>query len=229
MKPVLNGLTAVLLTFGLIACGEAPKGEKVEAGEAIESSDQAAAEGTTYLVDTESSQINWTGSKLVGNSHTGYIKLDEGTLQVDNGNLSGGTFVIDMTTLTDTDLEDEGKRKKLEGHLKSDDFFSVGAHPTAKFEIVKVEEATGNPDATHRITGNLTMKGITKSVTLPAKVSMSDGQLMASTPQFTIDRTQWEVMYGSSALDVVKDKVIRDEVGLKIELAAAPPQAGNPG
>ena len=70
--------------------------------------------------------------------------------------------------------------------------------------------------------GNLTLKGITKSVTIPATVNMTENKLMASTPQFTIDRTEWNVMYGSSGLGLAKDKIINDRVGLSIELQAAP-------
>lgn len=211
---------ALLLSAVLVSCGQTPEGEKVEAQEKVETTTSESTSGAAYIVDTEASKINWTGGKLVGNSHTGYIKLKEGQLNVEGGNLSGGKFVIDMNTITDTDIDNPEKRQDLEGHLKSDDFFNVGAHPTATFEIAKVEPATDKPDATHTITGNLTMKGITKSVTIPANISMENGMLKATTPQFVIDRTQWEVMYGASALGVVKDNIIKDEVALIIDLMA---------
>lgn len=211
---------ALLLSATLVSCGQTPEGEKVEAQEKVETSSSENTSGTSYSVDTDASKINWTGGKLVGNSHTGYINLKEGQLNVENGKLAGGKFVIDMNTITDTDIDNPEKRQDLEGHLKSDDFFNVGAHPTATFEIAKVEPATDKPGATHTITGNLTMKGITKSVTIPANISMEDGMLKASTPQFVIDRTQWEVMYGASALGVVKDNIIKDEVALIIDLKA---------
>jgi len=219
-KAMLLYGAALLLSAVLVSCGQTPEGEKVEAQEKVETTTAESASGTAYSVDTEASKINWTGGKLVGNSHMGYIKLKDGQLNVEGGNLSGGKFVIDMNTITDTDIENPEKRQDLEGHLKSDDFFNVGAHPTATFEIAKVEPATDKPDATHTITGNLTMKGITKSVTIPANISMEDGMLKATTPQFVIDRTQWEVMYGASALGVVKDNIIKDEVALIIELTA---------
>jgi len=216
---LLSG-AVLFLSVTLISCGQAPEGEKVEAQDKVETTASDNTSGEAYSVDTEASKINWTGGKLVGGSHNGYIKLQKGQLIVGDGNLTGGKFVIDMNTITDTDIENPEKRQDLEGHLKSDDFFNVGAHPTATFEIAKVEPATDKPDATHTITGNLTMKGITKSVTIPANISMEDGMLKATTPQFVIDRTQWEVMYGASALGVVKDNIIKDEVALIIDLTA---------
>lgn len=219
-KGMLQISAALILGFALVSCGQAPEGEKVEAQDKVETTAADKSTGSAYAVSTEESKISWVGAKLVGNSHNGYIKLQDGQLTVEDGNLIGGTFVIDMSTITDTDLEDEGKRQKLEGHLKSDDFFDVKAHPTATFEITSVETAANREDATHTITGNLTMKGNTKSVTLPANISMEGNTIKASTPQFVIDRTQWEVMYGASALDVVKDNIIKDEVALEINLMA---------
>lgn len=219
-KALLLFSATMVLSLAMVSCGETPEGEKVEAQDKVETTAPAQATGSTYTLDTESSKIDWVGGKLVGDSHNGYIKLSEGTLDVTDGNLSGGNFVIDMNSITDVDIEDAEYRQKLEGHLKSGDFFNVEAHPTATFEIAKVEAIEGNPDATHNITGNLTMKGITKSVVIPASVSMADNSIKATTPQFVIDRTQWEVMYGASALGLVKDKIIKDEVALKIELTA---------
>ncbi|MEQ8702475.1 MAG: YceI family protein [Phaeodactylibacter sp.] len=220
-KAMLYAGAALIFGFALTSCGQAPTGEKVEAQDEVETTESASNTGTAYRVNTEESLINWTGSKMVGDAHNGFIRLQEGQLNVEDGKLTGGTFAIDMTTLSNTDIEEEGKRQKLEGHLKSDEFFNVGAHPTATFKIAKVEPVTGKSNATHTITGNLTMKGITKSVTIPANISMEGGVIKASTPQFVIDRTQWEVMYGASALGVVKDNIIRDEVALEINLIAA--------
>jgi len=229
MKNTLQTLLFALVTLGLAACSEAPKGEEIEAGEKVEKSTEASAEGgMSYTVDTDASKVNWVGSELIGGKHTGYINLQDGSLTVNDGNITGGTFTLDMTSITDTDLSPDDGKAKLERHLKSDDFFNVQEYPTGAFEIVEVKAAEGKKDATHQITGNLTMKGITKSVTIPAKINMGENKLMASTPQFTIDRTQWDVMYRSSALNVAKDKVINDRIGLTIELQAAPADAADP-
>ncbi|MEL6274842.1 MAG: YceI family protein, partial [Bacteroidota bacterium] len=181
----------------LVACG-GPEGTKVETSEAEAVSEEpvkAAAVG--YTVDVAASTINWEGSKLIGNdNHTGTINLQEGQLVVTNGNLAAGKFSIDMASLTSTDLEGEYKTK-LEGHLKSADFFDVENYAEATFEITSVQVAEGNPDATHTITGNLTMKGQTRSIPIPAKVTMTDETITAETPKFVIDRTEWGVLYGA--------------------------------
>jgi polyisoprenoid-binding protein YceI len=220
MKTMFNLIALIALMGTFTACNNAPKGEKVDAGDAVETTENASAQAASYAVSTSDSKINWTGSKLVGDQHNGHIAIKEGNLKVQDGNIVGGTFVIDMNSITDEDLQAGQGKEKLEGHLKSADFFDVANHPTATFEIASVETANDNPEATHKITGNLTLRGETKSVTIPAKVSMADGQITATTPQFVIDRTQWGANYGASMLGVAQDKVIRDEIGLVIDLKA---------
>lgn len=214
-----KALLILALAIVLAACGEAPQGEQVEAKEAVETQ-EASTVAAKFTVDNQASVINWEGSKLVGNdNHSGVISLQNGELYVEGGNITGGEFTIDMNSIKDTDIPDEGKRAKLEGHLKNGDFFEVEKYPTATFTIAKVE-AVQDSMATHHITGNLMMKDSTKSITIPAKVEMTEGMISAVTPQFVIDRTAWNVMYGAGALGLAKDKIIRDEIGLKIDLKA---------
>lgn len=226
MKSINALFIALSMTMLMVACADAPEGQKVEANEAVgtETADMdATTDAITYIVDPEASEIDWVGSKP-GGQHTGSVKLASGELMVNNEELVGGTFTLDMTTITDEDLEGE-KKAKLEGHLKTGDFFEVEKFPTATFEVVSVEPATDNPDASHHITGNLAMKGTTKSVTLPATVEMTEEGLMATTPKFTINRTEWGVNFKSGILGVAKDEAIHDEIGLQITLKAAPQTA----
>ncbi|MEK6555965.1 MAG: YceI family protein, partial [Bdellovibrionota bacterium] len=96
----------------------------------------AFAAPTTMTVDTAASEVNWTGSKVIGASHNGHIKMSSGSVQMDGKKLLGGEFVIDMNSINNVDLAGSAKDKaKLEGHLKSDDFFGVAKHPTATFKI----------------------------------------------------------------------------------------------
>ena len=222
MKTSINAIFAAFSMVLLLAsCADAPEGQKVEANEAVATETaEMASDAMTYVIDTETSQINWVGSKP-GGEHMGTVQLASGGLMVKDENLTSGNFVLDMNSITDTDLEGE-KKAKLEGHLKTGDFFEVEKFPTATFEITSVKATTETPDATHHITGNLTMKGTTKSVTLPAKVEMTEKGLMASTPKFTINRTEWGVNFKSGILGVAKDEAIHDEIGLQIQLAAAP-------
>jgi len=204
----------------LTSCGQAPTGDQAATGEAMEAS---AATGTPYTVDVANSLINWEGAKLIGSDkHTGTLKLQKGELVVANGLITGGELVLDMNSITNTDQQPGEGKEDLESHLKDGDFFEVEKFPTAVFTIVKVEAATGNPAATHNITGNFTMKGITKSIVIPAKISLSETSLSATTPAFTIDRTQWNVMFQAGVLGTAKDEIINDNLGLQIQLTAMP-------
>ncbi len=212
-------ITLFLLAFTLAACG--PSGTEVTSSEAQAADSQMAAE-TVYAVDTTASTVTWNGSKLIGGGHEGIIPIQQGNLMVANGDLVGGVFTLDITRLENRDLDGEGKGK-LEGHLKSADFFDVEQHPTAQFEITQVTPVTGKSDYNHDITGNLTLKGTSRSITIPAMVTMDGNQITASTPDFVIDRTEWGMQYGSGsgAVELAQDKIINDEVGLNLTLVAS--------
>jgi polyisoprenoid-binding protein YceI len=172
--------------------------------------------GKKYKVDPATSMVGWIGTKPSG-KHTGTIKISEGTVNVKKGKIVSGNFTIDMNTIANTDMEGKGK-DGLEGHLKSPDFFDVAANPTAKFEITGVAPVMANQKillegATHNITGNLTLKGVTKSVTFPAAVMMDDKTLGAKA-DFNIDRTMWNMNYGA-------DGKVAKEINLTLDIKAA--------
>lgn len=218
---------AILLTsflaIGFMACQNNASTEATATETATETpaaQTSTAATGTPHAVNTQTSQVEWVGYKPAGGQHTGTIKLQAGEILVDNGNITGGKFTIDMNTLSVADLQGE-KKGKLEGHLKDSDFFEVGTHPTGSFEITSVEALTGDASgATHKILGNLTLKGVTKSIAIPAKVAITEGKISAETPEFTINRTDWGVQYKSSVIGTIKDELIADDVKLKIKLEA---------
>ncbi|WP_109832929.1 YceI family protein [Reichenbachiella versicolor] len=160
-------------------------------------------------VDASASKIIWNATKVTG-AHSGTIDIKEGELEYKGNQLIGGEFTIDMTTINTTDLEGEWK-DKLDGHLKSDDFFGVDKYATAKFKITKVK-STGSDKYT--VTGDVTIKGITESVTFPA--SVKDGKAKA---KITLDRTKFNVRYGSNSFfDNLGDKAIHDEFTLDVSL-----------
>jgi len=167
-----------------------------------------SAQASTSKVDTKSSFIDWTGKKVVG-SHEGTIKLSEGELVFTAGKLTGGTFTIDMTSMENTDMKGGGA-KKLMGHLHSDDFFGTADHPTSKLTITKVTPTSAGYD----ITGDLTIKGITK----PISFSATAGQYLANA-DITVDRTAYDIKYGSgSFFDNLGDKAIDNNFTLKVNL-----------
>lgn len=214
MKNLKHGFLLGLTACYMVACSSAPEGEQVEAKEE-QKVEAVAQEAKTLQVSTAESNINWIGTKP-GGEHKGVLKLKDGQLNMMDDQLVGGKFVLDMTSIEVTDLEGE-KKGQLEGHLKDGDFFEVEKYPTAMFEISKIEPVEGQENVTHNITGNLTMRDITKSVTLPAKVTYQDGKLMAQTPQFTIDRTEWGIEYKSSKLG---EMAINDKMGVELKLVA---------
>lgn len=150
-----------------------------------------SGEAKDIKVNTEASTIEWVGKKVTG-QHNGTIQLKEGTLSMDDsGNLTGGTFTIDMTTLISTDLSG-GTKTKLEGHLKSDDFFGVATYPTASFVLTKaVPQGPGK----YKVIGNITIKGTTEEIQFPATVEVKDGKVSAKA-DITIDRSKFDIRYG---------------------------------
>ena len=116
-------------------------------------------------VDTQNSKLEWVAEKVTG-KHWGTVNIKEGSFELTDGQVSGGTFTIDMTSIKVTDIEDKETNGKLVGHLKSPDFFSVAENPTSKFVIKKVKEKAGDNGNNYEVTGDLTIKGITKRIIL---------------------------------------------------------------
>lgn len=166
----------------------------------------------TYTVDASKSTITWVGKKVTG-SHNGTITLKSGTLNVNGKNVTGGGFIIDMTSIKDADGS-----AKLEGHLKADDFFGAEKFPTSNFVITKVAGSGANVT----VSGNLTIKGITKPLTFPATVAVNaDGTITATAAKIVVDRTKYDIKYGSkSFFESIGDKAIYDEFELAVKLVA---------
>lgn len=198
MKKII--LSLVLVASVLTAC-------KSEKKEKVETKEEVIIEKTADLnnVDLGASVITWRGTKPTG-AHEGTIMLKDASLVVEEGKLKGGEFVVDMSSMKNTDLDAEGGAK-LVGHLTSADFFDVPTYPTSKFVITSVEE---KEDKLH-VTGNLTVKDVTKSITIPAMLLTEGDVTTFKSETFTIDRADFNVKYGSkSFFDDLKDKFIDD-------------------
>jgi len=160
-------------------------------------------------IKTDKSSITWKGYKVTG-THEGQISIKSGHLDFNKGKLTGGEFTIDMATIVNTDLEGEYKGK-LEGHLKSDDFFGVEEFPTAKLVFNKVKSIGNN---VYEVSGDLTIKDQTQPVTF--KISISGNK---ATADLKIDRTKFGVKYRSTSFfEDLKDKAIYDEFDLSSNL-----------
>ena len=221
MKNKFSILIFVMATLVVFSCKnkDAAEAQVDAAGEVAE------AEGMSYNVNTDMSKVMWVGSKPTG-QHNGTINLSEGSVAIENGEISGGSFVLDMNSITVLDQEGEQK-SNLEAHLKGsaegkeDHFFNVSKYPTATFEITKISGLEGNEAANKLVYGNLTMRGVTKQIGFPAMISVGETGVKVKTPSFTINRTDWGVNYGSkSVFDDLKDNFINDEIELSVNLMA---------
>lgn len=160
-------------------------------------------------IDVKSSSIHWLAKKIVG-QHEGTINFKSGALEMNDNKLIGGNFVVDMNSLTATDLTGD-YLGKLNGHLKNDDFFDVANHPTSTLKFTKVVE---NKSGNYTVTGNLTIKNIKKSITFD--ISLAADQ---ATTKLTVDRTKYNIKYASgSFFENLGDKTIEDNFTLDIVL-----------
>jgi polyisoprenoid-binding protein YceI len=206
----------VLSIAALTACKNESK-PTIQASEATTAAALTAA-SETFAIDSTSS-IAWEGYeglKLGKSEHNGSLKIGGGSVQVTGGMVSGGSFSIPLSSLTILDIPASDKgNAKLKGHLLNADFFDAAKFPTADFSITSVAKTVGDSVA---ITGNLTLKGTAKSVTIPALVKMENGTLTASTPKFYINRKDWGMHYGTE--ESLGDELLRPEIGLMISLVA---------
>ena len=171
----------------------------------------AAVFGQKTEINSENTKIVWTGKKI-GRTHSGEIKLKSGFLELDSHKLTGGEIVIDMNTISNTDVKNEEYRQKLVGHLKSDDFFGVEEFPTASFEITETASFKGNKAL---LKGKLTIKGKTEPISFEVE---NKGNAYLATIE--IDRSMFDVRYGSkSFFNNLGDNAINDIFTLDIELS----------
>jgi polyisoprenoid-binding protein YceI len=204
----------------LSSCGN--KNESVDAN-----AQQAAAVATplskSFNVDATTSKLGWAGTKVTG-AHNGSINIQSGSISVENDEIKAGSFVVDMNTIANTDLTDKKMNGDLVGHLSSPDFFDVAKFPSSKFEITATQKlaAADSLGNNYQISGNLTIKDVTKNITFPANVSMDSTQF-AATAKFTIDRTEWNIQYGSGKFfKGLGDKMINDKIDFDLNLVAKP-------
>ena len=176
-----------------------------------------AAFAQTYMVDASRSTLNWKAEKITG-FHEGTIGIKSGSFMVSKNKITSGSFVVNMTTIVDTDLTDAEYNKKLIGHLSSPDFFDVTKFPEALLTITKPVDLS---KAVVDIHGNLTIKGIVKPIAFKAVVKKDGNTYVFNANSIVIDRTSYDIKYGSgSFFSDLGDKAIYDEFTLKLKLVA---------
>ena len=211
MTKIKNLALSISIAALLIACADPSQDVPAANVSATNTSSSTASASTApasaYIITPENSKIEFTGSKVTG-KHDGGFKQFQGEVHVSNGAVAHAKVTIDTTTLwSDTD--------RLTGHLKSADFFDVEKFPTSVFETTSIS-GTGD-NAT--VTGNLTLHGITKQITFPAKIAVKDDAVTLAA-EFSINRFDFNMKFPGKA-----DDLIRDGVVLKLDVKAAPKQA----
>ncbi len=222
-------LVASSLSF-LSSCNNAPSSQDAEVTDSVAVVPETEA-SQELMVDPSASAVTWIGTKPTG-QHNGTLGIaPESKLMVENGMLTGGTIIINMTDLKVLDIEAAEDNAKLVGHLQSADFFAVETYPTSTFTITSIEAvdastievveggySTENP--THKITGNLKMMDVEKAISFYANVAMpSEGEVEANA-KFNIDRTEFNVSYMAEGAAAVKDKFINNTVNVGFDLTA---------
>jgi len=165
----------------------------------------------TLNANLDATTVKWTGTKVVGSSHYGYIKLKDGNLELEKGHINTGHFTIDIKSMTNTDIENQEYNQKLIGHLLSDDFFGAEKYPTAFLKITSASKFKANKAS---VKGELTIKG--ETLPIEFEVEKKETDFMAS---ISIDRTQYGIRYGSgSFFDNLGDKAIDNDFTLDVKL-----------
>lgn len=248
MKILKTTSTLILSVILAVGCTSNPKGDEAKVSEAEEVTETT---GMEIAVSSDEADMEFVGTKPTGRHYgkialtDGSISIKDG--EVTGGKF---VFDLEQITIADL-KDDEENHQKLVGHLQSDDFFDAANHPKVTFELVSVkslkpEKTAANynsyqndmeqpaedekimelPEyelegATHEVTGNLTMRGKTLAITVPAKIEVQESGVQAFT-NFSIDRTKWGLMYGdeSKAVDKAKDRFIYNTVGIGFNIDA---------
>jgi polyisoprenoid-binding protein YceI len=218
-KLLTAGYRDVLVLSGGLA-GWAASGYPVE--QAAVAAEAAVIRDGSYHLDPAASVLEWTG-RNINNRHYGRIPFSSGILAISQGELQQGEIVLDMTGISNLDLQDDTYRQMLVSHLKSDDFFDVQHYPTAIIVISgwqKISDAApGTPD--HVINGALTLKGVTRELEFPAIVMpQEDGSLKAQAI-IDLDRTEWGINYGSGRLfERLGMHLVNDRIDIELFIVA---------
>ncbi len=206
-KKIIAGASCIALLSG---CGSKVEQSNTEVAEQL--SIQIPSNTESLSLDTENSVLNWQGMKITGASHEGTAAITDGALFVDGQEPTGGDFIIDMTQMTNLD-QDGSSSEQLLGHLKSEDFFDIAQYPSARIQLTKV---TPSIKRNFKVEADLTIKGNTNPISFDAEINVEEKTANA---QFSIDRTLWDVRYGSGKFfKGLGDNLIKDQMNFDLTL-----------
>jgi len=213
-------LIATLAIFMLTSCStetEKPTVETSEAEQAVVT--EETSEATAIPLNTGESSLTWNGYKaIVDTAHEGTLNIAGGNFLIEDNELVGGSFTLDMTTIENNDL-DGGRKEGLENHLNSEEFFNTADFQEGSFEVTQVTpiQETG---ATHQISGNLTLKEISKNITFKANLEGLDTEEITSTADFNINRQDWNLGHSDdqSIIEQMQDNALQNEIRIRLNL-----------
>lgn len=214
----LNVISFIAISIAIVGCGK-KDAVKTEDKKDVLSSTEGS---TNYEVNVANSTLGWLGTKLTG-THNGTINIANGTIWAEGEKITAGNFTIDMTSIKNLDIKEPEDNKSLVDHLSNEDFFEVNKFPTSKFEITGTEKLAQADSAgnNYKIMGNLTLKDVTKNITIAANVTMDANQFLALS-KFNVDRTDFGVKFKSKKyFPDLKDKALGDIIEFDLKLEAA--------
>jgi polyisoprenoid-binding protein YceI len=211
-------LSLAVMSIVMSSCTD--NGRKVEANEA-QAIEVVKSEATIELTSLgNGSRVDWRASHLGGaGKRFGKISLQSAKVLINNGEMTNATFIMDMATFTVDNFGDDKKSQaELTGHLQSKDFFEIEKFPTSTFEFASLVAVKGN-EYNSLITGNLTIKGETKSISFNANVSISEDMVSIQSEDFAVDRTEWGLLYNVEGSEgVPADYLIANDIGFTIDV-----------
>jgi polyisoprenoid-binding protein YceI len=198
--PLARLTLASLFILALAGCNDPTKGQAKASAAAPVASSGAAAAGTAYVISPDTSKIEWTGSKVTGH-HDGSFGSFSGAVTVVGGAVDKSRVTIDIDTPSLTTQPDN-----LIKHLKSPDFFGIEQFPKASFASTGIK-AGGDKGAGYEVTGNLTLHGVTKSISFPANIAVA-GDTVNADATFSINRKDFGLNYPGKVDDLIRDDVL---------------------
>ncbi len=200
----MKKLFTFLMLLILASCNNNPNQASTQQAQGVITADNI------YNIETAQSQITWTGREVSTSSHYGTLDFVSGNFEISNGSIVNGEFIVDMTSINNQDMEGDSKAR-LEGHLKSDDFFSVDKF---KESSIKTTSSTKKSDNSYEVQGVLTIKDISHPITFDVEVDRN-----VINANLTFDRSLYDVRFRSgSFFENLGDKLIVDDIDLEVTL-----------
>lgn len=209
-------LPALLMATMMTSCG----GDAVEATDAKEVKEVAIT--ATYSTLGDHNHVDWKAWHLARTKErSGNVSIKDAELSVNEGMLAGGKFVLDIAGLQVTGFGDNAEQnEKLRGHLVNEDFFLTESFPTATFVITGVDTMSG--DFNSKISGNLTIKDVTKNISFNANTQVTEDVVSISSEPFEVDRSDWGLTYNAEGTEgIVADYVIMNEIEFTVHTSVS--------